>query len=252
MNSSSPQPQPSPLIQDPKRRLWVSLIMVAIVVVIVTGILVYMFVFFPRVNFNDRVMLTTEQSVNQPMLRYGLNIQNIVPGSNAVLQPNGLARLGLMPVPGSKSGGQIQTQNQFMIWEPSTNLYLRSIHCLAFKNESQCETATTYDNKSSACTWHGKSCGGIEVNFIFQSLPKNFEKNIGSKKDADMYLNGFLFEFRQPDTKDKSVVNVQTNQNFLLWSVLSDCAVMPNMSTSTLANACGPSPAWNLNWKILK
>jgi hypothetical protein len=257
-------PGPTPWIQTKTHRMIIIGVAVGLVVILTTLLVVYMLVIFPKVKYGNQVMVTTVQQINQPSVRYSLGMSSPTSGANVTLQPNGRTRFVLKPVKTSQKGN-IKTGDHFILYEPSSKMYLRYIACPKMTTET-CTSNMKPDGSGAACQLNTAKTACTYVdnypNFIFQGLPKDFYKN-----PSDVMNKEFIFYFTDctqkvdSKTKDKTLTCsksstiVKTKHQYLLQSILTGNVIHADMSHKTLIDESftdAQKSQWNVFWTLIK
>jgi len=210
------------LIQDKrKRNIVIGSVIGGLVLICVIVVLVYMFVFRPRIYYGNHVMITTiQQPMSQnptyspdatkppknqqiipsgPSSRYTLTPQTGQSNSTAIIVMNSQKSCMLVS-PKLERKGLVHEGDICLIWEPLSNTYLFANNCGEYLNPSSC-SAAGMGNTGNQCVWNSNltspKCTKTPSmsSVVFRTLPKNFLDLMKNPKDDNAFVNGFLFYF---------------------------------------------------------
>lgn len=286
-----PDTSPDHLVAAKKKRnIILASTISGLVVLIVIAVLVYLFVFRPRVYYGNHIMITTLQTpgkcYNQSFYHYTNNNTTLplkksfnCPSDTRYLLPNNAqgrytlnarslsnntpAGCGLdtqmscmLVTPQLGRSGLIHENQLFMVWEPMNNTYLYQIPICENLNTSSCTdsiTVGTCSYKSSKCQTKPNAS-----KLIFKTLPKDFKNKINDPAN-NPYLQGFLFSFATKKTLDsqgKQPNNMlMINTNYIMKSKLSGNFVQFNIMSVKIRLISSDEEDKiddTFNWQILK
>lgn len=291
MIPSVPNTSPDHLVMAKrKRNIILGSVMGGLVVVIVAIVLIYLFVFRPRVYYGNHILITTMQTPGSctaqteipppkgskqqtlklqktfncqdptpylmpsgPLARYTMISRSLQPYSSVGCAPS-IQMPCMLVTPTLQRQGLVHEGDAFMIWEPINNMYLFQVDCPKFDqtDNTTCEESGT-DQALGLCGWDGTSkctLQGNAVPLIFRPLPDNFKQQMA---DTTKYptIKGFLFSFASKK-QTKNMLRIRTN--YLLTSLVSSNLVQFNVNNNRITLQ-SPTPEQiddTFNWQILK
>lgn len=228
---SSPPLSSPPLSLPPhlrRRNIILGSVLGGVVVIIVAIVLIYLFVFRPRVYYGQRVAFTTVQG--QPPARYGLT-SSTAPNATAGLLPSNMTPLIIKSA--TNKTGQVKEGDQVLIWQPLTNAYLFANECSQYVHDQKACQAAQGPFTDNTCVWNNKSCQASAKNMaelVWRPLSQPVQK-------------AYIFEFMKTP---KSSANVRVKDTYALQSVLNSQFVVPNANARTLVLTDKETKTWQL------
>ncbi len=268
------------LIQDKrKRNIVIGSVMGGVVLICVVAVLVYMFVFRPRMYYGNHVMLTTIQTpmsqdpnTKKPMPsgppgRYTLARATGSNNANATLVLNNQTSCMLVNTKLERKG-LVHEGDTCLIWEPLSNTYAFINICSEYNGSPSACSAAAMGNVGNICTWNTdtKKCTNSTnmSPMVFRTLPKNFLDLMKDPSGDNAFVKGFLFNFSgvaeankcdtTPDTHN-ACNPVKTNMlkihtNYVMKSSQSFSYIVPSLSQKIHNQGGAYDPTFN--WQFMK
>lgn len=289
MIPSVPNTSPDHLVMAKrKRNIILGSVMGGLVVAIVAIVLIYLFVFRPRVYYGNHILITTMQTPGSctaqpeipppkgskqqtlklqktfncqdptpnlmpsgPLARYTMISRSLQPYSSVGCAPS-IQMPCMLVTPTLQRQGLVHEGDAFMIWEPINNMYLFQVDCSLY-DENTCTPQQPNTEPFGMCGWDSTSkctLQGNAVPLIFRPLPDNFKQQMA---DTTKYptIKGFLFSFASKKPT-KNMLRIRTN--YLLTSLVSSNLVQFNVNNNRITLQI-PTPEQiddTFNWQILK